>query len=166
MLKSGESGVASGKILTVTMAGYVLGRLHFKGKELAFSLLLFQMMVPAQIFIIPQYLMVFAQTGLYGTSQGFGGGRQNRRLQYRADLSIRDGAPDKILDGRHLYSVPEAVYRRNRDLRQQALTEGAKKGYEASRANNKCLYFSSANRSSSPSTPQEITSPMPTVSMK
>lgn len=45
-------------VLTATMAGYAFGRLNFKGKNLAFSLVLFQMMVPSQIFIIPQYLMV------------------------------------------------------------------------------------------------------------
>lgn len=45
-------------VLTATMAGYAFGRLHFKGKNLCFSLVLFQMMVPAQIFIIPQYLMI------------------------------------------------------------------------------------------------------------
>ncbi len=44
--------------LTATMAGYALGRLNFPGKKLVFSLILIQMMVPAQIFIIPQYLMV------------------------------------------------------------------------------------------------------------
>lgn len=45
-------------VLTATMAGYAFGRLEFPGKKIAFSLVLFQMMVPAQIFIIPQYLMV------------------------------------------------------------------------------------------------------------
>lgn len=45
-------------VFTATMAGYAFGRLHFRGKNLAFSLVLFQMMVPTQIFIIPQYLMV------------------------------------------------------------------------------------------------------------
>ncbi|NLL79175.1 MAG: carbohydrate ABC transporter permease [Clostridiales bacterium] len=45
-------------VLTATMAGYAFGRLHFKGRDLMFSLVLFQMMVPGQIFIIPQYLMV------------------------------------------------------------------------------------------------------------
>lgn len=45
-------------LLTATMAGYAFGRLNFKGKNLAFGLVLFQMMVPVQIFIIPQYLMV------------------------------------------------------------------------------------------------------------
>lgn len=45
-------------VLTATMAGYAFGRLNFKGRNLAFSIVLFQMMVPSQIFIIPQYLMV------------------------------------------------------------------------------------------------------------
>ena len=44
--------------LTATLAGYAFGRLEFKGKNLMFSLVLFQMMIPSQIFIIPQYLMV------------------------------------------------------------------------------------------------------------
>nr|WP_314462775.1 carbohydrate ABC transporter permease [uncultured Clostridium sp.] len=56
-------------VLTATMAGYAFGRLHFRGKNLAFSLVLFQMMVPSQIFIIPQYLMV-GRLGLLNTSFG------------------------------------------------------------------------------------------------
>ena len=39
-------------VLTATMAGYAFGRLNFKGRDLCFSLVLFQMMVPVQIFII------------------------------------------------------------------------------------------------------------------
>ena len=45
-------------VLTATLAGYAFGRLEFKGKNVMFSLVLFLMMIPAQIFIIPQYLMV------------------------------------------------------------------------------------------------------------
>ena len=44
--------------LTATMAGYALGRLNFPFKRLIFAMVLIQMMVPSQIFIIPQYLMV------------------------------------------------------------------------------------------------------------
>ncbi len=40
------------------MAAYAFARLEFPGKKLGFSLVLFQMMVPPQIFTIPQYLMV------------------------------------------------------------------------------------------------------------
>lgn len=52
--------------LTATMAGYALGRLKFPGKRLCFSLILIQMMVPGQIFIIPQYLMV-SKLGMLNT---------------------------------------------------------------------------------------------------
>lgn len=45
-------------LLTATMAGYAFGRLNFPGKKLLFGIVLIQMMVPSQIFIIPQYLMV------------------------------------------------------------------------------------------------------------
>lgn len=45
-------------VLTATMAAYAFARLEFKGKNIMFSLVMFQMMVPGQIFIIPQYLMV------------------------------------------------------------------------------------------------------------
>lgn len=45
-------------VLTATMAGYAFGRLRFPGKNFLFSLVLVQMMIPAQIFIIPQYIMV------------------------------------------------------------------------------------------------------------
>lgn len=44
--------------LTATMAGYAFARLEFPGKKIMFSLVLIQMMIPSQIYIIPQYLMV------------------------------------------------------------------------------------------------------------
>jgi multiple sugar transport system permease protein len=40
------------------MAGYAFGRLKFFGKPFFFSLVLVQMMVPGQIFVLPQYLMI------------------------------------------------------------------------------------------------------------
>lgn len=45
-------------ILTATLSGYAFARLEFTGKKLMFSLVLLQMMIPVQIFIIPQYVMV------------------------------------------------------------------------------------------------------------
>lgn len=45
-------------VLTATMAGYALGRLKFFGKTFVFYLILFQMMVPGQLFIIPQYVII------------------------------------------------------------------------------------------------------------
>ena len=45
-------------IATATLSGYAFARLEFKGKNLMFAIVLVQMMVPVQIFIIPQYVMV------------------------------------------------------------------------------------------------------------
>lgn len=45
-------------VLTATISGYAFARLHFKGKNFMFGIVLFQMMIPVQIFIIPQYVMV------------------------------------------------------------------------------------------------------------
>ena len=45
-------------ILTATFSGYAFARLNFKGKNFMFGIVLFQMMIPVQIFIIPQYVMV------------------------------------------------------------------------------------------------------------
>ncbi len=54
-------------VLTATLAGYAFGRLNFKGKNLAFAVVIIQMMVPSQIFIIPQYAMV-SKLGMTNTS--------------------------------------------------------------------------------------------------
>jgi multiple sugar transport system permease protein len=53
-------------VVTACMAGYAFGRLRFKGRDFCFSLVLFQMMVPGQIFIIPQYLML-SKIGMLNT---------------------------------------------------------------------------------------------------
>ena len=55
--------------LTATMAGYAFGRLKFPGKNFFFSLILIQMMIPSQIFIIPQYTMV-SKLGWLNTTMG------------------------------------------------------------------------------------------------
>jgi len=47
-------------IVFSAMAAYAFARLQFPGRDFFFGLVLFQMMVPTQIFIIPQYLMVDA----------------------------------------------------------------------------------------------------------
>ena len=56
-------------VITANLAGYAFARLHFKGRDLMFGLVLFQMMIPAQIFIIPQYVMV---SKLHLTNRIFG----------------------------------------------------------------------------------------------
>ena len=49
-----------------SMAGYAFAKLKFKGKNILFSIVLIQMMLPSQIFIIPQYQMV-AKLGMANT---------------------------------------------------------------------------------------------------
>jgi multiple sugar transport system permease protein len=55
--------------VTATMAGYAFGRLEFPGKKAMFALVLIQMMIPSQIFIIPQYLMV-SKLGIMNSTAG------------------------------------------------------------------------------------------------
>lgn len=45
-------------VLFSAMAAYAFARLEFKGRNVLFGLVLFQMMVPPQLFVIPQYLMI------------------------------------------------------------------------------------------------------------
>ena len=49
-----------------SMAGYAFAMLNFRGKKLLFGIVLVQMSLPSQIFIIPQYQMV-AKMGLSNT---------------------------------------------------------------------------------------------------
>ena len=49
-----------------SMAGYAFAKLNFKGKNLLFGIVLVQMSLPSQIFIIPQYQMV-AKMGMANT---------------------------------------------------------------------------------------------------
>ena len=45
-------------VLTATLAGYAFARLEFKGRNVMFTFVLLQMMIPVQIYVIPQYIMV------------------------------------------------------------------------------------------------------------
>lgn len=45
-------------VLFSAMTAYAFARLEFPGRNFLFGLVLFQMMIPAQVFIIPQYLMI------------------------------------------------------------------------------------------------------------
>ena len=45
-------------VIFSSMAGYAFAKLNFKGKNFLFGLILVQMSLPSQIFILPQYQMV------------------------------------------------------------------------------------------------------------
>lgn len=116
-------------VVTASLAGYALGRLEFKGKKLCFALVMFQMMVPVQIFIIPQYLMIskmgmmnttfslifpglvtafgtFLLRQSYGAAKGSGRSGKAGWMQYSADIFVCDVTVDKIR-----YGCPGNFYR-------------------------------------------------------
>lgn len=45
-------------LFTSSYAGYIFAKYHFKGKNLAFGLILIQIMIPFQVVMIPNYLIV------------------------------------------------------------------------------------------------------------
>jgi len=45
-------------VVTASLSGYAFARLNFKGCNLAFGMVIVQMMIPSQIFISPQYQMI------------------------------------------------------------------------------------------------------------
>ena len=53
-------------VIFSSMAGYAFAKLNFPFKKFLFTIVLVQMMLPSQIFIIPQYLML-ARMGLTNT---------------------------------------------------------------------------------------------------
>lgn len=45
-------------LFTSSFAGYIFAKYHFKGKNLAFGVILVQIMIPFQVVMIPNYLIV------------------------------------------------------------------------------------------------------------
>ena len=59
-------GRVVGSVLFSAMAAYACARLKFPGKNIFFGLVLFQMMIPGQLFIVPQFLII-QKLGLLNT---------------------------------------------------------------------------------------------------
>ena len=101
-----------------SMAGYAFAKLDFPLKKPLFFIILTQLMLPGQVFIIPQYLMLSSMNQLntrfalifpglvsaFGTfflrqlhepAQRSGRSGQAGRLQCDADLCMGDGSPDQ-----------------------------------------------------------------------
>lgn len=47
----------AGAVLTSSMAGYALARMHFRGRSFCFFLVLLSMMIPAQVLLVPRFLL-------------------------------------------------------------------------------------------------------------
>ncbi len=60
--------VVIAQLVTSSMAGFAFARLKFKGRELIFFFYLATMMIPAQVTIIPNFLLM-GQLGLVNTHQ-------------------------------------------------------------------------------------------------
>lgn len=58
-----------GQVVLCSLAGYAFARLNFPGRGLIFGAILSLLMVPAQIYIIPQYLLI-QDFGLLNTAAG------------------------------------------------------------------------------------------------
>lgn len=52
------TSAALGQIFTCSLAGFAFARMNFRGKNLIFSLLLMTMMIPIQVTIIPEFLLM------------------------------------------------------------------------------------------------------------
>src|SRR6476469_1398008 len=64
-----NSGIFTGGVLLMTvvfgvLAGYALARLHFRGRDSLFALMLLVLIVPFQLLIIPIYVMIVRSYGL------------------------------------------------------------------------------------------------------
>ncbi|MFA6075294.1 MAG: carbohydrate ABC transporter permease [Negativicutes bacterium] len=62
-------GVTIGSIFINSLAGYALARMNFKGRKVMFWLVLAMMMVPVQVLLVPQYV-ILAKLGWINTYQG------------------------------------------------------------------------------------------------
>jgi len=59
-------GRTVGQVFFCSLAGYAFARLHFPGRNIIFAVFLAVMMVPPQMFLIPQY-QIMQQLGLLNT---------------------------------------------------------------------------------------------------
>ncbi len=50
--------VTGGVLVFSSMVGYALSRLHFRGRDMIFYIILFTMTLPFQITLIPQYILI------------------------------------------------------------------------------------------------------------
>jgi multiple sugar transport system permease protein len=55
-----------GTLISCSMAGYAFARLHFRGRNVMFNILVLTLLVPWHALLIPQFIM-FRELGWYGT---------------------------------------------------------------------------------------------------
>lgn len=104
-----------GQVLTCSMGAFIFAVVKFRGREVLFMLLLATLMVPAQMTLIPQFL-IFKWLGLYGTAAplylpAFLGGAFGVFLLRQYFLTIPVDLLDAArLDGASLLSIYWSIY--------------------------------------------------------
>jgi sn-glycerol 3-phosphate transport system permease protein len=99
-------GIAALQIAFALPAGYALGKLRFRGRGLAFGLVLATLLVPAQVRFVPVFALL-AKVGLVNTMSGlilpFGVSAFGIFLVRQALLSV----PDSLLEAARLDGASE-----------------------------------------------------------
>jgi multiple sugar transport system permease protein len=104
-----------GQILTCAMAAFVFAIVKFKGRDFLFGLLLATMMIPAQVSLIPNFI-IFKYLHLIGTQwplilPAFWGGAFGTFLLRQYFLTIpRDLVDAARMDGASLFGIFWRVY--------------------------------------------------------
>jgi multiple sugar transport system permease protein len=104
-----------GQVLTCSMAAFVFAVVRFRGRNILFALLLATMMIPAQVSLIPNFIL-FKYLGLIGTQwplilPAFWGGAFGTFLLRQYFLTIpRDLVDAARLDGASLWKIFWRVY--------------------------------------------------------
>lgn len=107
--------ITVGQILTCAMAAFCFAVVRFKGRGLLFTLLLVTMMLPAQVTLIPNFI-IFSSLGIVGTSiplwmPAFWGGAFGTFLLRQYFLTIpRDLVDAARMDGASLFQIFWKVY--------------------------------------------------------
>jgi ABC-type glycerol-3-phosphate transport system permease component len=105
----------AGQVLTCSMAAFVFAVVKFRGRNLLFTLLLITLMIPAQVSLIPNFIM-FKYAGLNGTQwplilPAFWGGAFGTFLLRQYFLTIpRDLVDAARMDGASLWAIFWRVY--------------------------------------------------------
>jgi len=104
-----------GQLITCAMAAFCFAVVNFKGRDFLFTLLLITLMIPAQVTLIPNFI-VFKLLGLVGSSvplwlPAFWGGAFGTFLLRQYFLTIpRDLVDAARIDGASLFQIFWKVY--------------------------------------------------------
>jgi multiple sugar transport system permease protein len=107
--------IVIGQMLTCAMAAFCFAVVNFKGRNLLFTLLLVTLMIPAQVTLIPNFI-IFKFLGLVGTGvplwlPAFWGGAFGTFLLRQYFLTIpRDLVDAARIDGASLFQIFWKIY--------------------------------------------------------